>query len=162
MSQFCEKITQNVFHPVWEIENPMSTLSTMRNVALEFIWFVIVIGNEQYLCESNLNEIQLHTICMKGKIHEWQFTPLLWFFGEKLINYIVISHEIDEIKGIGNKCNSWHSTDVKRYSVKCWKLISSSNFLQPWIHWTKFEISWINWNKDWWSASEVILETFLS
>ena len=35
--------------------------------------------------------------------------------------------------GINQK--SWHRTEVKRDSVKCWKLLSSVNFLWNQIHW---------------------------
>ena len=43
------------------------------------------------------NLILLLPICMKREIHEWQFSPFFVILSEKLVNFNMISREIDKI-----------------------------------------------------------------
>ena len=91
--------------------------------------------SEKNLCEWSLNVISLITICVKREIREWQFTPFFVILSEQLSISSWSHVKLLKLRELGVNGNSWHRTDVKCDSMKCWKLLLSLNFLSTWIHW---------------------------
>ena len=57
----------------------------------------IVMDHDQKFCELTENVISLHTNYVKREIRERQFSLSIVIYGEKHVNFIVISHKIAEI-----------------------------------------------------------------
>ena len=72
--------------------------------------------------------------CVKVEIWEWQFSHSLWFYVKNLLSLAGFHVKLLKLRESGMNEKSWHRTEVKRESVKCWKMLSSVNFPWKWIH----------------------------
>ena len=141
---------QNIVNVLWTRFNGLTLISRIFCQKVKFCNFYTVLPQNS----SFLNTIILFSGELWPKfpwnelvrdfiyhhLHEtWnlQMTifPTYHDFGWKTDNFIMISREIVEMIWIGINRNSWDRTEAKQDSVKCWKLLSSVNFLWTWIHW---------------------------